>query len=69
VREINGHNIEEILMAFHALPFESGRPSVIIAHTIKGRGVAAMEDQLAWHYKSPSAEQVTEAMVELGVNL
>ena len=69
VREIDGHNVEEILKTFHALPFESGRPSVIIAHTIKGRGIAAMEDQLAWHYKSPTAEQVTLAMVELGVNL
>jgi transketolase len=69
VREIDGHNMAEIREALRALPFEQGRPSAIIAHTVKGRGIAAMEDQLAWHYKSPTAEQVDEAMCELGVDL
>jgi transketolase len=69
VREIDGHNMEEIVEAIGAVPFESGRPSAIIAHTVKGKGVAAMEDQLAWHYKSPSDEQLTAALKELGVEL
>jgi transketolase len=42
---------------------------VVIANTIKGKGVSFMEDQLAWHYKTPSAEQVEAAMHELGVDL
>ena len=68
-REIDGHDMQQILQAYDASPFEPGRPTVIIAHTVKGRGVAAMEDQLAWHYKSPTAEQVEAAMQELGVKL
>jgi transketolase len=47
------------------VPFESGKPSVIIAHTIKGKGVSFMENQLAWHYKSPNAEQLAQALAEL----
>jgi transketolase len=68
VREIDGHNIPEIRDSLRASSFEPGRPSAIIAHTMKGRGIAAMEDQLAWHYKTPTAEQVDEAMRELGVD-
>jgi transketolase len=69
VNEIDGHDIAQIVNTLHATPFEKGRPSAIIAHTVKGRGVVAMQDQLAWHYKTPTAEQVQAAMVELGVDL
>ena len=65
VREIDGHDMEEIVDTFQSLPFEPGRPNVVIAHTIKGKGVSFMEDDLAWHYKSPTAEQVTCALREL----
>jgi transketolase len=67
VREIDGHSHEEILSALSSLPFDEGRPSVIIAHTIKGKGVSFMEGQLAWHYKSPNDEQLAQALGELGV--
>jgi transketolase len=40
---------------------------VVIAHTIKGKGISFMEDQLIWHYKSPSDEQLAVALAELGV--
>jgi transketolase len=66
VREIDGHDHEQIAAALSALPFESGRPSAIIAHTVKGKGVSFMENQVAWHYKSPSAEQLAAAIEELG---
>jgi transketolase len=65
VREIDGHNMQQIIDAFESLPFEQDRPSVIIANTIKGKGITSMEDQLAWHYKTPTAEQVEAAMHEL----
>jgi transketolase len=65
VREIDGHNIEQILFAFAALPLEPERPTVIIAHTVKGKGVSFMEDSLAWHYKSPTDEQLKLALGEL----
>ena len=49
VREIDGHDHAQIAAALTAAPFEPGRPSVIIAHTVKGKGVSFMEDRLAWH--------------------
>jgi transketolase len=67
VREIDGHNMEEISSTLSALPFEQDRPTVIIANTVKGKGIRFMEDQLIWHYKSPSEEQVRMALEELGV--
>lgn len=65
VREIDGHNHAEIEQALTSVPFEPGKPSVIIAHTIKGKGVSFMENCLAWHYKSPDAEQLAQALKEL----
>lgn len=66
-REIDGHDLAQIEKALLSVPFESGRPSCIIAHTVKGKGVSFMEGQLAWHYKSPSNEQLSQALAELGV--
>ena len=66
VREIDGHNHEQIRTACQDLPFEPGKPSVIIAHTVKGKGVSFMENQLAWHYRSPNQEQLAQALAELG---
>lgn len=65
VREIDGHNFEQIEGALTDIPFEAGRPSCIIAHTIKGKGVSFMEDQLAWHYLTPDDEQLRQALAEL----
>jgi transketolase len=66
VRTVDGHKMQQLSDAFSELPFEVGRPGVVIAHTIKGKGVSFMEDKLAWHYKSPTAEQVPRALRELG---
>jgi len=65
VREIDGHDYEQIESALTGVPFEPDKPSVIIAHTIKGKGVSFMENQLAWHYKSPNAEQLAQALAEV----
>jgi transketolase len=67
VREIDGHQIEQIVLALADLPLEPDRPSAIIAHTIKGKGVSFMENNLAWHYKSPSDEQMRLALRELEI--
>lgn len=67
-REIDGHNLGEIEAALRAVPFLPGKPSMIIAHTVKGKGVSFMEDRLEWHYKSPNPEQLARALVELGGN-
>lgn len=62
--EVNGHQIAELETSFHAV---SNLPKVIIAHTVKGKGVSFMEDRLEWHYKSPNDEQFAQALLELGV--
>ena len=67
VREIDGHNLEEIYQTLKNLPFKSGGPSCIIAHTVKGKGVSFMEDKLAWHYQQPDGEQLKLALSELGL--
>lgn len=65
VREIDGHDHGQIESALAGIPFEPDKPAVIIAHTIKGKGVSFMENQLAWHYKSPNAEQLAQALAEV----
>ena len=65
VREVDGHDHDELQRTFAELPFEEGRPSVVIAHTVKGSGVSFMEDQLLWHYRPPSDEQLDEALREV----
>ena len=46
-------------------PFKKGKPSVVIAHTVKGKGVSFMENSLAWHYKSPTQEQYEISIKEI----
>lgn len=65
VREIDGHDVAAIDAALQSAPFEAGRPTCVIAHTIKGKGVSFMEDDLTWHYHAPSDEQVARALEEL----
>jgi transketolase len=66
VREVDGHEHRQIHEALANLPFEPGRPSALIAHTVKGKGVSFMEDKLEWHYRSPDAGQLGQALAELG---
>ncbi len=69
VRECDGHSIAEIRNALQAAPFEKGKPSFIMAHTIKGKGVSFMENDASWHHKAPSPEQFRQAMEELDKRL
>jgi transketolase len=66
VREIDGNDVAALLDTFAAVPFERGRPSCVIARTVKGRGVSFMEDRVEWHHKVPTAEQVERALEALG---
>jgi transketolase len=66
VREVDGHDMEHLIDALAAHPFEAGKPGVLIAHTRKGKGVSFMEDNLAWHDQSPSSAQAILALRELG---
>lgn len=65
VKEIDGHNHSQILESLKNIPFESGKPSCIIAHTIKGKGVSFMENQVLWHYRNAQGEEYAEALKEL----
>ncbi|RNC29970.1 MAG: Transketolase [Candidatus Dichloromethanomonas elyunquensis] len=63
--EIDGHDFEQIYKAFaEAIAYKDG-PTVIIAHTIKGKGVSFMEDEVGWHAAAPSDEQLEIALKEL----
>jgi transketolase len=64
-REIDGHDLPAIVAALDALPFEPGRPNAIVAHTVKGKGVSFMEDDLEWHYRPPNDEDLAKALAEL----
>lgn len=66
VREVDGHNFDEIIKTLKQIPFTVKKPSVIIAHTIKGfGGVAAHVNQVSSQYKSPSEEEAHEAIKNL----
>lgn len=65
VREVDGHNADEVETVLSSVPFEAGRPSCIVAHTVKGKGVSFMENLLLWHYRSPQKEEYDAAMAEL----
>jgi transketolase len=65
-RTINGNNMTEICDALAAVPFAPGRPCAIIAKTVGGSGVKFMEDQVLWHYRTPSEEEMKRALAELG---
>ena len=65
-REIDGHDINLIFQTCQSLPFEEGRPSAIIAHTVKGKGVSFMENKLEWHYRSlDDPEEYARALREV----
>ena len=66
VINVDGHNISELISAFEQAKKTKGKPTVIIANTIKGKGVSFMENQAEWHGKAPNEEQYKQAMKELG---
>ena len=65
VIEVNGHDIEALIHAFNSAKHQKDMPSVIIARTIKGKGVSFMEGKEEWHGKAPNQEQYEEAINEL----
>jgi transketolase len=65
VREVDGHDHAALESALSAAPWAPGRPSVLLMHTTKGKGVSFMESRVEWHYKSPNDEQLAAARSEL----
>ena len=65
VLEVDGHNFEEIFGALDAARNQKGRPTVILSHTVKGKGVSFMENVVAFHGKTPTEEEYKNGMKEL----
>jgi transketolase len=65
VREIDGHDVAAVAAFLAETPFEPGRPSAIIARTVKGKGVSFMENDLEWHYRPPNDDDLRRALLEI----
>lgn len=67
VQEVDGHDFHELLKAFEWAKGVNDKPSMIIAHTIKGKGVSFMEGKVDWHGKAPDKKLADQALEELGM--
>jgi len=66
VEEIDGHDLQQIIDALKKAREVKGKPTMIVANTVKGKGVSFMENQVGWHGNAPNAEQTNQAVCELG---
>lgn len=64
--EADGHDVERLANLMNDVPHKIGKPSAIIARTVKGKGVSFMEDDNNWHYRTPSEDDLIKARLELG---
>jgi transketolase len=67
VRHVDGNDIAELVELFDGLPFEQGKPNLVLAHTTKGKGISFIEDKAPWHHKVPSETEFEIALRELGL--
>ncbi|MET0164302.1 MAG: transketolase [Vicinamibacterales bacterium] len=65
VIDVDGHDTDALIRVFSDLPANAGRPTCVIAHTNKGRGVSFIEDRVEWHHRVPNDDELTAALVEL----
>lgn len=65
VVEVDGHDVAALERVFSSVPFAPRRPSAVIAHTVKGKGVSYMEQNPIWHYRIPNPEELAQARREL----
>ena len=66
VIECNGHDVDELYAAFEEAKTVKGQPTIVLAHTVKGKGVSFMEGKNGWHGKAVDDESYEKAMIELG---
>jgi len=66
VREVDGHNLDQLTRTLGAIPFEPGKPNCILANTRKGCGVSFMENRVEWHHRVPTDDELLAALRELG---
>jgi transketolase len=65
VRHVDGHNYFDMLELFSTLPFKTGKPNLVIAHTVKGKGISFMEDNVQWHHRVPTDTEYSIGITEL----
>jgi transketolase len=65
VREVDGNDVAELVRIFDEIPFETGKPSLVLARTTKGKGISFIEDQASWHHHVPNDKEFVVAMSEL----
>jgi transketolase len=65
VREINGHDMKQLVDTLESIPFAPGKPNCVIAQTHKGRGVSFMEDRVEWHHRVPTDAELGQAIAEI----
>ena len=69
VKQVNGNSVSELDAIFNKVPFDEKKPNLIIANTIKGKGVSFIENEVVWHHKLPSDEEYKKAIEELNIQL
>jgi transketolase len=65
VRHVDGNNVSDLAALLDRLPFEHGKPSLVLAHTIKGKGISFMEDKVQWHHRALTDTEYAAALLEL----
>lgn len=65
VREVDGNDTRALMDLFSRLPFEAGKPNLVLAHTVKGKGVSFIENSVKWHHRVPTDDEMVQAMHEL----
>jgi transketolase len=69
VRHVDGNDVNALKEVLSSVPFEKGKPSLVIAHTIKGKGVSFMENSIKWHHGVPDKDQYETAIAELDMEM
>ena len=69
VRDIDGNNMEEVVRTLDALPLEKGKPSLIVAHTVKSKGISFAENKAAYHYWTPKGDEMAQAIHEVETSI
>ncbi|MDZ7606422.1 MAG: hypothetical protein U5K79_12745 [Cyclobacteriaceae bacterium] len=69
VEHVDGHDFRAMIDVFSVIPFAKDKPSLVIAHTIKGKGISYMEGQKKWHHGAPDDDQYSLAQQELDTKM
>ncbi|MBN1313738.1 MAG: transketolase [Anaerolineae bacterium] len=65
IQHVGGHDLPALVKVFEQIPFKPGKPNLVLAHTVKGKGVSFIEDKAHWHHHVPTDEEYRTAQAEL----